>query len=78
MEVVVTARRKVTEFAELYPLYCSTDQRPDVLVSRKVDNLMLVEVPFSATVKKTILGVTDQQAAFKHATAGRVAGYNTL
>ena len=59
-EVVITVRKKVPQFANLYPLYCSTDQRPDLTVSRKADNLplILVEVhssPFAATVNKTIL-----------------------
>ena len=68
--MVITVRKKVPQFANLYPLYCSTDQRPDLTVSRKADNLplILVEVhssPFTATVKKTILGVTDQLRLYR-------------
>lgn len=69
-EVVLTVRKTVPQCTNLYPLYCSTDQRPDLTVSRKADNLplILMEVissPFTATVKKTILGVTDQLRLYR-------------
>ena len=59
-EVKITVRKKVLGFEKLYPLYVTTDQRPDLTVSRETDNLplILVEVhssPFAATVNKTIL-----------------------
>ena len=68
--MVITVRKRVPHFANLYPLYCSTDQRPGLTVSRRVDNLplILVEVhssPFHATVKKLIFGVTDQLRLYR-------------
>ena len=69
-EVKITVRKKVVGFEKLYPLYVTTDQQPDLTVSRKTDNLplILVEVrssPFAATVNKTILGVTDQLRLYR-------------
>ena len=69
-EMNKTVRKKVPGLEKLYPLYVTTDQRPDLTVSRKVDNLplILVEVhssPFAATVRKTILGVTDQLRLYR-------------
>ena len=69
-EVKITVRKKVPGFEKLYPLYVTTDQRPDLTVSRETDNLplILVEVhssPFAATVNKTILGVTDQLRLYR-------------
>ena len=69
-EVKITVRKKVLVFQRLYPLYATTDQRPDLTVSRKMDNLplILVEVhssPFAITVNKTILGVTDQLRLYR-------------
>ena len=69
-EVKITVRKKVVGFEKLYPLYVTTDQRPDLTVSRETDNLplILVEVrssPFAATVNKTILGVTDQLRLYR-------------
>ena len=69
-EVKITVRKKVPGFKKLYPLYVTTDQRPDLTVSRKTDNLplILVEVHsslFAATVNKTILGVTDQLRLYR-------------
>ena len=69
-EVKITVRKKVLGFEKLYPLYVTTDQRPDLTVSRETDNLplILVEVhssPFAATVNKTILGVTDQLRLYR-------------
>ena len=45
-EMTLTMRKKVAQFEKLLPLHCSTDQRPDVAVVRKSDDLplMLVEV----------------------------------
>ena len=69
-EVKITVRKKVPGFEKLYPLYVTTDQRPDLTVSRETENLplILVEVhssPFAATVNKTILGVTDQLSLYR-------------
>ena len=69
-EMNKTVGKKVPEFEKLYPLYVTTDQRPDLTVSRKADDLplILVEVhtsPFAATVLKTILGVTDQLRLYR-------------
>ena len=69
-EVKITVRKEVPGFEKLYPLYVTTDQRPDLTVSGKTDNLplILVEVhssPFAATVNKTILGVTDQLRLYR-------------
>ena len=69
-EVKITVRKKVFRFEKLYPLYVTTDQRPDLTVSRETDNLplILVEVhssPFAATVNKTILDVTDQLCLYR-------------
>ena len=69
-EVKITVRKEVPGFEKLYPLYVTTDQQPDLTVSRKTDNLplILVEVhssPFAATVNKTILGVTDQLRLYR-------------
>ena len=55
MNVVITVKKKVPQFANLYQLYCSTDQRPDLNLSREEDDLplILVEVhssPFAETV----------------------------
>ena len=69
-EVKITVRKKVLKFKKLYPLYVTTDQRPDLNVFRETDDLplILVEVhssPFAATVNKTILGVTDQLRLYR-------------
>ena len=69
-EVKITVRKKVLGFQRLYPLYVTTDQRPDLTVSRKMDNLPLILVvvhssPFAITVNKTILGVTDQLRLYR-------------
>ena len=69
-EVKITVRKKVHKFKKLYPLYVTTDQRPDLNVFRETDDLplILVEVhssPFAATVNKTILGVTDQLRLYR-------------
>ena len=69
-EVKMTVRKKAPGFKNLYELYVNTDQRPDLTVCRETDNLplILVEVhssPFAATVKKTILGVTDQLRLYR-------------
>ena len=69
MNVVITVKKKVPQFANLYQLY-STDQRPDLNLSREEDDLplILVEVhssPFAETVKKTILCVTDQLRLYR-------------
>ena len=69
-EVKITVRKEVARFEKLYPLYVTTDQQPDLTVSRKTDDLplILVEVhssPFAATVNKTILGVTDQLRLYR-------------
>ena len=68
MKIIVN--KKVPQFANLYPLYCSTDQRQDLNVFREKDDLplILVEVhssPFNATVKKTVLGVVDQLRLYR-------------
>jgi hypothetical protein len=69
-EVDITVRKGVPHFAHLYPLYCSTDQRPDLTVFRRADKLplILVEVhssPFQATVRKLIFGVIDQLRLYR-------------
>jgi hypothetical protein len=69
-EVKITVRKEVAGFEKLYPLYVTTDQRPDLNVFRETDDLplILVEVhssPFAATVNKTILGVTDQLRLYR-------------
>ena len=81
-EVKITVRKEVAGFEKLYPLYVTTDQRPDLNVFRETDDLplILVEVhssPFAATVNKTIIGVTDQLRLYRtyNASITRCVGF---
>ena len=68
--LMLTLRKKANQFEKLLPLHCSTDQRPDVTVSRKRDSLPLIVVevhssPFATTVQKCIVGVMDQLRLYR-------------
>ena len=63
-------RQKVTHFAELHPLYATTDKRPDVLIARARDGFPLVQFevhssPFDNTIRKCILGAIDQLRLYR-------------
>ena len=61
-------RQKVTHFAELHPLYATTDKRPDVLIARDGFPLVQFEVhssSFDNTIRKCILGVIDQLRLYR-------------